>query len=71
MIIAESLKNCRRLKGKTQKEMAEILGVSERGYQSYELGVREPKIRTLVALADYFDVSVDRLLGRSLDLPRH
>lgn len=55
----------------TQKALAEYLGVSERAYQHYELGSREPNIKTLKALADYFDVSLDYLVGRSEDPKRH
>jgi transcriptional regulator with XRE-family HTH domain len=48
----------------TQRAIAELLGVSERAYQHYEAGTREPNIASLVALADYFDVSIDYLVGR-------
>ena len=71
MFFAEILKNWRERKGKTQKEMAEILGVSENGYQSYEMGDGEPKLQTLLTLANYFGVSVDCLLGRTSPQPRH
>ena len=49
----------------TQKALAAGLGISERAYQYYELGAREPSISTLIALANYFGVSVDYLLGLS------
>jgi transcriptional regulator with XRE-family HTH domain len=45
--------------------MAAFLGITERGYQCYEQGEREPPIAKLIALADYFDVSIDYLVGRS------
>ena len=35
------------------------------GYQRYEYGDREPAYQNLIALADYFDVSLDYLVGRS------
>jgi len=35
------------------------------GYQRYEYGTREPAHKNLIALADYFDVSLDYLVGRS------
>ena len=44
---------------------AELLGLSLRGYQSYETDQSEPKLKTLIALADYFKVSLDYLVGRS------
>jgi len=51
--------------------MAKHLGVSERAFQHYEAGTREPNISQLIALADYFGVSLDYLVGRSNDSSRH
>lgn len=48
-----------------QTEVASAAGVSVRGYQYYEKGVKEPTLSVLIALADYFDVSLDYLCGRS------
>jgi len=64
-ILSDSLKKCRKNLNKTQREVANELEISEISYQNYELGRREPKLDTLNKLADYFDVSVDYLLGRS------
>lgn len=50
---------------KTQKEVADGVGVSEREYGHYETGYRLPKIETLIKLADYFNVTIDYLVGRS------
>lgn len=36
-----------------------------RTYQNYEGGQREPNFSTLIALADFFDVTTDYLLGRT------
>ena len=41
------------------------VGASERGIQSYEIGERNPAFDQLIALADYFDVSIDYLVGRT------
>ena len=49
----------------TQKQLAETLGVTIRTITNYENGSREPNIATLIALADYFNVSLDYLVGRS------
>lgn len=65
MIFFERLKSIRISKGKTQRAVSDYLGVSERAYQHYEAGSREPNIAALIALADYFDVSLDYLVGRS------
>ena len=64
-ILADGLKKCRNNINKTQREVADELDISEVSYQNYELGRREPKVETLNKLADYFDVSVDYLMGRS------
>ena len=63
-IFNERLKECRKSET-TQKAMAEYLGVSERAYQHYEAGTREPNFDLTVKIADYFKVSVDYLLGRT------
>lgn len=54
-----------------QKDIASSLGISLRTYQRYEYGEREPSMSTLISLADYFDVSLDYLVGRSDDPKRH
>ena len=64
-MLAERLKECRKHKGVTQKEVAEYLNMAVNAYQRYELSTREPNNETLLKLADYFDVTTDYLLGRS------
>lgn len=59
------LKALRQSKNLTQKQLAENIGASESGIQNYELGTRKPTYDMLIALADYFDVSLDYLVGRS------
>ena len=68
---ATQLKAIRKNKGITQKQLAAAIGASERGIQQYELGERKPAFDVLIALADYFDVSLDYLVGRSDDPTRH
>lgn len=58
------LRQLRKEQGKTQQELANILGVSQRVYSDYEAGKCSPSIETLIALADYFRVSIDFLVGR-------
>ena len=48
-----------------QREMAEICGLKLRGYQQYEYNESYPEVPGLVALADFFGVSLDYLMGRS------
>ena len=62
--LAERLKPLRKGKGKTQKEMAELLQVTERHYQKIEYGHINISATTLLTLADYFGVTADYLLGR-------
>ena len=59
------LKQIREENNLTQKQVAEGSGIPLRTYQRYENGEREPSISTLIALADYFKVSTDYLLGRT------
>ncbi|MBM6925928.1 helix-turn-helix domain-containing protein [Pseudoflavonifractor phocaeensis] len=62
--LAERLKPLRREKGKTQKEMADFLDVTERHYQKIEYGHINISATLVIKLADYFQVSADYLLGR-------
>ena len=59
------LKELRKEKGLTQKQVADILGISDKGYGYYELGQREPSIEGIKTLCDLYDVSADYLIGRS------
>lgn len=49
---------------KTQALVADEIQITRRAYSSYENGEREPSLETLCKLADYFEVTVDELLGR-------
>ncbi len=49
---------------KTQALVADEIQITRRAYSSYENGEREPSLETLCKLADYFEVTVDALLGR-------
>lgn len=70
-IFGEHLRDIRKSRHLTQKQLAINIGASERGIQQYELGERKPAYDMLIALADYFDVSLDYLVGRSDDPTRH
>ncbi len=61
----DRLKELRLAKGITQKSMGERLGITTRAYQFYESGERYPDFQGLLALADYFQVPLDYLVGRS------
>ena len=64
-MIKERLKELRQEAGLTQVQMAEILGIEGRTYQRLEITAGLPPARHLVALADYYNVSVDYILGRT------
>ena len=61
------LKELRTEKECTQKTVADAVGVSQRNYIRWENGSSEPAIHFVVALADFFGVSTDYLLGREDD----
>lgn len=65
MSFSNRLKELRLSKNLTQKQVYEAVGMSAIGYQRYEYGDREPAYQKLIALADYFDVSIDYLVGRT------
>ncbi len=50
---------------KTQKEVADFLNVKQNTYSQYENEKRQVPVDILMRLADYYDVSVDYLLGRA------
>lgn len=64
MKLSEKLKELRAEKGKTQKEVATVLGVSENTYRKWEYG-RQPGYGSLCQLAAYYEVTIDYLLGKT------
>lgn len=71
-IFTERLRCLRQAKGVSQQKIANELGMTKVGYQNYEAGRRRPTFEILPRLADFFNVSLDYLTGRSDDphLPR-
>ena len=67
-VFSERLVQLRNQKNLPQDAVAKSLGIGMRAYQYYEYGEREPKLSTLVKLADFYGVSLDYLAGRS-DVP--
>ena len=70
MSFTERLVSLRKDQNLTQKQLALGLSLSEVAIQNYESGRRKPAYDVLIALADYFDVSLDYLVGRSDDPQR-
>ena len=54
----------RLLRGKSQKELAQILEITTQQYNLYENGKREIPLHVLIKIADFFCVSVDGILER-------
>lgn len=67
--MVENLKNLRKKTGLSQQQLADVIGVSQQSINKYENHGVEPDIATLIALAKYFDTSVDYLVGNT-DIPR-
>ena len=61
---ANKLRELRHFNKKTQKEVASKFNISVTCYAGYEQGYRSPDLETLVKIANYYNVSVDYLLGR-------
>lgn len=65
MNIGERLKELRQTNNIKQYQLAQALNVHPTTITKYELGERTPDLKTICKIADYFDVSVDFLLGRT------
>lgn len=59
------LKELRKRKGLSQLRLATDLHTTQNTISRYETGEREPGINELIKIANYFNVSVDYLLGRT------
>lgn len=70
-MLEKRLKELRIKKGTMAKEIAEFLNITYRQYQRYENGTADPPTSKTALLADYFNVSIDYLVGRSDDPERH
>lgn len=51
----------------TQADLAQALSTTEKTISHWETGYSEPSISQLVTIADYFDVSLDELVGRNFN----
>ena len=63
------LKELRKSKSLSQQKLADMIGTSKSSINMYERGEREPGLDTIEAFADFFNVDLDYLLGKS-DIPR-
>lgn len=60
-----NIRDYRKRKGLTLKQLGKIIGVAESTLSKYENGVNEPDLGTLALIADTLSASVDELLGRA------
>lgn len=62
----ENLKALRLSCGVGQKQLAQQLNISLKTISHWETGYSEPSMGQLIQLADYFDVTLDELVGRNM-----
>lgn len=60
----ERLKELRLEKGLSLKQLADAVGLTSAGINLWELNKRVPNLDAVIALADFFDVSLDYIAGR-------
>jgi len=61
--VADRLKELRKAKRTTQKQISTAIGLTESNYQLFEYGTVRPSHDSIIKLADFFEVSTDYLLG--------
>lgn len=64
-IFSQRIKELREKHGLSQEALGNIIGVKRFSIYSYEKGRACPEMKGLIALAEYFDVSMDYLAGRT------
>ena len=62
---SERLVDLRKKHGLSQAQAAKEIGAAPRAYQNYEYGTAEPRLSTLIRIADFYGVSLDYLAGRT------
>ncbi len=63
--LCERLTELQSSNNQLKKDIAQNIGISKMAYYRYETGERKPTSDILIALADYFGVSIDYLVGRT------
>jgi len=64
-IFSERLKLLRKQRNLTQEKTADNLKLSHRGYRAYEINESSPSLENAMIIADFFNVTIDYLVGRS------
>lgn len=65
MEFRQRLQNLREKKRISRKVLSELCGLNSDAVRRYERGEAEPTLKSLVAIAEYFEVSVDYLVGKN------
>ena len=63
----ENLKRLRQMNHLTQQQIADLININRGSYSNWEKGKREPSFNNLVKLAEFFNVSVDKLLDVKIE----
>lgn len=63
MSFQEQLQTLRKSKGLSQEKLAEVLGISRQAVAKWETSKAYPDIARLIALSDFFNVSIDKLVN--------
>ena len=69
-VLGSRIKALRQAKSLTLQQLGEVVCSSKSVMSNIELGKKGVSVETLIALADYFNVSIDYLVGRSDDPAR-
>ena len=67
-VIAKNFRKLRSFKGLNQTEFADLFGITRSTVGSYEEGRAEPKLDTLLKVADYFKLTVDDIIRKELTI---
>lgn len=64
-LVSERLSELRHLKNLTERELSSKIGFAQTTYSYYEIGKRRPTTMKLLSIAQYYNVSIDYIVGRS------
>ncbi|MCL2798621.1 MAG: helix-turn-helix transcriptional regulator [Firmicutes bacterium] len=63
-VFSDRLRRLRKARDVTQAQLAAAIGITDRACRRYEAGENEPTLSVIQGIADFFEVSVDFLMGR-------
>lgn len=64
-MVFQNIRNLREDNDKKQQELADYLNIKQTTYSKYELGKINIPIKAFIKLADYYNVSIDYIVGRT------